>query len=126
MRLIRFLPLELPSHKDTSAAFVGKASPYALCGMVGVLLLVRAIPTARQFPEVWLQNLDSLPNWFDKVVDVILTLVFLSALSYSLGVAIVEVIWTNIYSGAFWVRQSLQRLSKSRKAAQLSSSGGKV
>jgi hypothetical protein len=86
---IRFLSFDLPSSKDPTGVFISKSGPYVVLGLLVLFLSYYVIPTAKYFPEIWLSSMFSLPR-FQILINALLTAVLLWAVSYSIGVMLIE------------------------------------
>ncbi|MGC2733042.1 MAG: hypothetical protein WA212_04020 [Candidatus Acidiferrales bacterium] len=85
-----FLPFEMPSRKDNALQFVHNALWYLI---IGALILWGAgslSPGIRSFPTAWIGSLESLRNYFQIVINAILTLTLFSVFSFSVGLLLVH------------------------------------
>jgi hypothetical protein len=88
--VVKFLPFEPPSRKDTAWVWIKKSFPYCLPGFVALLLVSFFVPSLKNLPTIWFSNIASLHDWFQVSIHCILTAVWLWAVSYSVGVLLIE------------------------------------
>lgn len=87
-----FLPFELPCREDSLPVFAKKSLPYLTLGFLEIAVSEWAFSSTRSFPVVWFRSLSSLGNGFQILIDVLLTLLFLSFVSYSFGVLLLYIL----------------------------------
>lgn len=89
--ILRFLPVELPSRKkDSELISLLRSIPYAITGIAVLVIASAASPAVRHLPTIWLSNLKLLADPFQKILDTLLTLVWLWFAAYAIGVLIIE------------------------------------
>ena len=89
--ILRYLPSELPSRKkDSELISLWRSVPYTIIGVAVLVLASVASPTVRHFPAIWLASLTNLTDWYQKLLDAFLTLVWLWFAAYSIGVLAIE------------------------------------
>ena len=89
--LFRYLPFELPSRKkDSLLTFAAHSAPYFIVGTAVLILASVISPAARHLLPIWLANVNSLPDWYQKLLHIILTGIWLWCAAYAIGVMTIE------------------------------------
>jgi hypothetical protein len=89
--IIRFLPFELPSRKnDSTLVLLWRSFPYVIAGIATLAIISVSSRPMRQLPLIWFSNLASLGDWYEKVLVILLTLVWQWFGAFAIGVILIE------------------------------------
>jgi hypothetical protein len=88
---LRYLPSEMPSRKkDSEVVSLWRSVPYVITGTLVLVLAPIASPTVRHLPKIWLGSLTGLKDWYQRILDALLTLVWFWFAAYAMGVLVIE------------------------------------
>jgi len=102
----RLLQLELPSRKNPDHLFVRRSVPYVAAGIGISMVFLGKVPGGFLFPISWTYSLFHLPNWFEIVIYLCLTLIMICSFAYSVGVLFISYIPR---ACRYWLRKRIER-----------------
>ena len=88
---LRYLPFELPSRKnDSGLALAYHSIPYVVTGLSMLWLVSTLTPGERLLVPVWFRSLRSLTGWYQKLLGILLTIIWIWFGTYAIGVLLIE------------------------------------